>query len=376
MLRQLHSQPAQPGHGHPVVVYLLPVALLFHGASFTHDRVEDVPLTLHHTKGQDARRSYVDQAQPRPGSIPCRNIIHLHKNQAVPNIYDVEMEGFERLKAYDRVECHVVLYPYSRKVSSENIAFYPFEEYVKDVLSQRRSAYAEIQGQFNEIFGLLLGALIAIIFVAFKPQELFSVESVVSVFGAYVIGKELWDDLDRALVRLSRNWRLSYQDSYYRYQLEKHTTLATYSSLAKRRRYGRASLLPEKVDFIKQSNSQTVRMCFNMKDLASFAEPSAHILSIHVDPAVLQDLETEGFMFGVKLSLNRRFLGVQKCFELFQSLDQDSVGCLDQEESWAEGAVFYRRTLTCGRFKYYAHKGLMREESILGEILAASPSFG
>jgi hypothetical protein len=347
MLRQLHSQAAQPGQAHPVVVYLVPVALLFHGAGFLHNRVEDAPLTLHHTKDREARRPNANQAQPRPGSFPCRNIIHLHKNQAVPNIYDVEMEGFERLKAYDRVECHIVLYPYSRKVSSENIAFYPFEEYVKDVLSQRRSAYAEIQGQFNEIFGLLLGALIAVIFVAFKPQELFSVESIVS-----------------------------YQDSYYRYQLEKHTTLATYSSLAKRRRYGKASLLPEKVDFIKQSNSQTVRMCFNMKDLASFAEPSAHILSIHVDPAVLQDLETEGFMFGVKLSLNRRFLGVQKCFELFQSLDQDSVGCLDQEESWAEGAVFYRRTLTCGRFKYYAHKGLMREESILGEILAASPSFG
>ena len=45
--------------------------------------------------------------------------ISLKKNETVPGIYDVEMEGIERLQRYDSVECHIVLYPYSRTITSE-----------------------------------------------------------------------------------------------------------------------------------------------------------------------------------------------------------------------------------------------------------------
>jgi len=228
-------------------------------------------------------------------------------------------------------ECHVVLYPYSRRVTSEAIAFYPFEEYVKDVLSHQRSAYTRIHSPFNEAFGLLLGLMIAVVFAVFKPQDLLSIESIVSVFAAYAIGKDLWDDIDRALVQVSKEWRICFQDNYYRYQAEKPTTLTFYSLLAKRRRYGKSSLLPEQIDFIKQSNSQTLRMCFNTKDLVSLAEPSAHVHSIHIDPPLSEEFEKSGFLFGIKLSFNKSFLGIMKCFELFQSIDKDSIGCLDEE---------------------------------------------
>ena len=66
-------------------------------------------------------------------NIPFQDIIRLRKNEAVPSIYDVSAQGFDRLSVYRQVELHTVLYPYSRQVSSQDIAFYPFEEYVRDV---------------------------------------------------------------------------------------------------------------------------------------------------------------------------------------------------------------------------------------------------
>jgi hypothetical protein len=297
--------------------------------------------------------------------IPFQDIIRLRKNEEVPYIYDVAVEGAERLSGYSQLECHVVLYPYSRQVSSEDIAFYPFEEYVRDVLSRQRSAYAPIERQFNELFGLMLGAAIALVFARLKPTELLSIESIVSVFGAYAIGKELWDDIERALVNVSKNWRLRYQEDYYRYRLEKHTTLTSYSYLGKRRRYGVAAWLPERVDFIKQSNSQTLRMCFDARELRVPPGSSAHIHSIHVDPERLGALEEEGFLFGVKLSLNRRTLGVMRCLELFQSVDGGTRGCLDEEGRWVEGALFYRRTFSLGRFKFYRSSGVVEGARIV-----------
>ena len=297
--------------------------------------------------------------------IPFQDIIRLRRHETVPGIYDVVVEGAERLCTVPQVELHVVLYPYSRRVSSQDIAFFPFEEYVKDVLSQQRSAYAAIRGQFNELFGLFLGVVIALVFARLKPEDLLSIESIVSVFGAYTIGKELWDDIERALVHLTRGWRIRVQDNYYRYRLEKHTTLTAYSLLAKRRRYGRYALLPAKIDFIKQSNSQTLRMCFDTQDLRIPPGPAVHLHSIHVEPQVLDEFERGGFMFGIKMSLNRRFLGITGSLELFQSMDRCARGCLDESGAWVEGGVFYRRTVSLGRVKFYVSKGIAHDRAIV-----------
>jgi hypothetical protein len=297
--------------------------------------------------------------------IPFQNIVTLRRNKTIPNIYDVDVEGFDRLKRYYQVECHVVLYPYSRRVGSHHITFYPFEEYVKDVLSQQRSAYAAISSHFSEVFGLLLGLVIALVFAWLKPQDLLSIESIVSVFGAYAIGKQLWDDIERLLTNVSKNWPIRLQDGYYRYHLEKHTTLTSYSYLAKERRYGQGVLLPEKIDFIKQSNSQTLRMAFNMRDLRVDPGPLAHLHSIHLEPDRVDDFEEGGFMFGVKLSLNKKLLGLTSNLELFQSVDGCTQGCLDEAGEWIENAVFYRRTLTLGRVKWYVSKGIIHDRVLV-----------
>jgi len=87
--------------------------------------------------------------------------------------------------------------------------------------------------------------------------------------------------------------------------------------------------------------------------------------SIHVDSTLLDTFETSGYLFGAKIALGQRLLGVFRSLELFQSLDRGVPGCLDERGEWVAGAVFYRDTLTLGRIKYYARRGLIRDRTIV-----------
>jgi hypothetical protein len=171
-------------------------------------------------------------------------------------------------------------------------------------------------------------------------------------------------------------------------ELEKRTTLTYYSYLAKKQRYGKAMLIPERIDFIKQSNSQTLRMCFDTRDWDTLLtnetigapmptdeqqhkyEPqdptTAHIHSIHVDQELVDELQRAGFMFGVKLSFGRRFLCFFRSIELFQSLNKATIGCLDDTGKWHNDQMFFRNTLSLGRLKLYMNKGLICCRSVLG----------
>lgn len=307
----------------------------------------------------------VPQNRKHPIDIPYNDIVRFRKNEEFPNIYDVELRHAQYLRQFASVECHVVLYPYSRKICSETIKFYPYEEYVKDILTQQKSAYHALKSHFDKMFGIMLGLLITLVFFLFKPDDLFSVESIVSVLGAYFFGKELWGEIERFLIDVSKTWRIRYSENYYAYQLEKHTTLTHYSYFAKKYRYGKASLLPDKIDFIEKSNSQTVRMFFNMKAICAFQDVSNHILSIHVQPELVEAFEREGFLFGVKLSFNKRLLGWTSSLELFQSLHNYTKGCLDHTGNWVDGGIFYRKTLNFGRFKMFLKHGLIDHKSII-----------
>jgi len=297
----------------------------------------------------------------------CEKIIQVHKNQKFPYIYDIELSlaNKDQLKRCQQLECHIVLYPYSRIITSSEFEFTPFEEYISDILSRQKSAYIQIKNSFAKIFGIFLGALITGIFLWLKPADLLSVESIISVFGAYFVGKELWDDIEDFFISLSKNLRLRYQEKYYYYKLEKATTLSLYSYYAKKRRYGTASVLPDRMDFIQKRNSQTIRMLFNMKDFISVDDPTAHILSIRINPQLVDTFEKEGYMLGLKLSFNRRFMGFTRYREVFQSMESDTLGCLDHKGQWYPDAVFYRNTFSVGQLKYFMNKGILNNKSII-----------
>lgn len=290
---------------------------------------------------------------------PLQGLIRLRKNPNFPQIYDVELNNIDALKQYESVEVHLVLYPFSRQITSDAYKFNPFQEYANDISTRRRSLYTRVPRAANSLFGIFLGIAIILFFLVVRPSEVYSLQSIVAILGAYFIGKDLWNDIESALVNLSKDWTLRYQTSYYEYQVEKNTTLTNYSALAREHRYGKASLLPEQMEFISNANSKTIRMRFSRQDLAGFHEQTAHILGMRFEPQVTEEFERAGYMFSVKISLNERALLVRRAHEYFQSLNAGERGCLNFHNEWTLDAALARDTVFLGRLRYLAGKRLI-----------------
>jgi len=298
--------------------------------------------------------------------LSSSNFINFKKNKDIPGLYDIEINHVQEIKKYDSVECHVVLYPYSRRISKDDYTFNPFEEYIKDITKNQKSAYQKIKSPINEFFGIFLGIIILLAFLKYRPNVLISVESIVGIFGAYFIGKDLWDDLEGFLMSISKNWRIKYQDSCYSYKLDKHSTLTQYSHYAKKQRYGKKALIPDRMEFIEHHNSSTARMYFTKEDM-SLAEDNAHLFSISLQPCLVGEFEKQGYLFGVKISLNKKFLFLENGFDLFQSIDKGKKGCLDNSGNWLKDTVHYMRLLRIGRIKLYLEKGFWPNRIIIAD---------
>jgi len=296
---------------------------------------------------------------------PYQDILLLRKDLNSPHVYDVNLANLDEVKRFDSLECHLVLYPYSRKINSSHIFINPFEEYIKDIYSNQRSAYTRINPLSGHLFGFFLGVVILITFWIWKPSELASIESIVAVFGAYIIGKDIWKDLEEILEKLTKTWRLRYRKNSYLYQQEKASTLTNYTYFAKEQRYEMRSLLPEKIDFIELSNSQTVRMFFNLTVFAKRLEKRAHILSVHVDRELRDEFKTLGALFGAKVSFNRSLFGCTKSHEYFQSLNRGFKGCLDSKGQWRDGSLYYRISYSWGRLKYTCRGEIIQHDSLI-----------
>jgi hypothetical protein len=293
------------------------------------------------------------------------NLIHLQNNVDLPHIYDVDLNVVEALTKYSSIECHISFLPYSRMINANHIKFYPYKEYIQDISDNESTVYSRIDLRFNRIFGILLAVIIALLFWAFKPVDLLSVQSIVSVFGAYTIGKEIWSDLEDFLVKITKNWRLSFQPQTYSYSLDRSNTLLQYLSLAEFRRYGKYSLHADKMDFIEQSNSQILKMKFNKRGIRKVADSIVHLFSFHITPDLAMELKKTGYMFGVKISFNKKFLFVTKKHEVFQSIDKKNIGCLDSKNKWVKDGVFYRQTFTLARLKLYWKSEIIRKKKII-----------
>lgn len=292
-----------------------------------------------------------------PPAVTGQPLVRFDGKQAAAGLYDIELWNLDQLKGYSSVDCHLVVYPYGRTVTASHLRVLPYEEYVADIISRQRSVYIRAAERGQYLFGALLALALVAVFVRYRPVELLSLESIVSAFGVYIVGKELWDDIEHAMQHVSSRWKLRYVEGYYPYQLAGRNTLSQYSELAKELRYGRRSLLPERIDSIQQSNSQTVRMRFGSRSLSDYPGQGAHIASLHVDGKESENFRKNGFLFGVKVSLNRRRWGLEKNLEFFQSLDRDRPGCLDGRGSWREGQIFWRRTWRLGKLKFFRDSG-------------------
>lgn len=292
--------------------------------------------------------------------------IRIIPNKNHPQILDIELESFEEWKKYDSLEFHWVVYPYSREVAANHLEFHPFEEYVKDILDNQKSAYTRIQPSAPKRFGIFLGLVAALIVGYFHPEDFMSMEGIVSFFGAYIAGKELWADFDRYLVGFTRNFKLRYIEPYYSFRLEKNTTLAQYSAFAKKHRYEKKNITPEWMDYIEQSNSKTVRLKYeSLNTIDNTPRESLHLLSLHIEPSKIEAMLKEGYLLGVKISLNKRKGFLMKNTELYQSLSKKENGALNLKGEWMPGMFAKRITFTGGRWKFFKDYGKMIEGKII-----------
>jgi len=252
---------------------------------------------------------------------------------------------------YDLLHCHLVIYPFGRKVSSEDIAIHPFSEYSKDISNRRSSVYSEITSSAPQFFGLFLVLiLLGIVFLLPVEETRFQyTEILISLFGVYMIGKDFWNDIERILERITKNWNLKYQDPYYAYEIEKNTTLMRYSNLAKQERYGYATILPERMDYLVASNSSTIRLMFDIDDFRGNKNPRSHIFSIRVSPELMEEFIKYRYMIGIKIALSRSFLGIECGYEMFQSYKDKEAGALDDSSQWIHDTVVCRKFWRIGK---------------------------
>ncbi len=297
--------------------------------------------------------------------IPYEHILNFIRNKKINNIFDVILTNLSKLKKFNSVEISIFVYPINRKLTSKNIKFNPFEEYVSDILGEQKSIYIKISEQFKNFFGLILGFIITLVFYIFKPSELVSIESVISVFGAYLIGKEMWNDIEKAFIRISKNLPVRYEKNNYAYKFEKYSILTYYSYLAKKLRYGKTTLMPEKMNFITQSNSQTVRMFFKTKTIKTLNSKSAHILSVHIDPELIKDFIDDGFMLSVRVTFNKKILWITKSYEFIQSYYNNLTGCLDENGKWIDDAVFFRRLNNFRKINHYIYSKIIDNKRLV-----------
>jgi hypothetical protein len=292
-------------------------------------------------------------------------VVRLAQNSQYRNIFEVSLGNISYLKKFSQVELTLFVYPYSLRTSANSFEFLPYEEYVKDIGLDKHSLYSPFNSFTDKFFGVLLGLFITTMFWLFKPDDLVSIQSVVSILAAYAIGKEFWVDLDNGLQDLTHNWRLSWRERTYRYGREDLGTLQRFWQLARKYRYHGEFMLPTQIDFLHQNNSKAVEMLFSHRDLEKLHESSAKVLTVKFVQPDVRAVQSKGFMFGVKLRLNRGFWGMYQNVELFQSLNDKQLGTVSDEGIWQPGKALMKQTVTVGRIKYYQKDGLLPEVELI-----------
>lgn len=295
-----------------------------------------------------------------------QNIFSLTQNSQYPEIWDVRMHQLPPITQFDSFECHFVIYPYNREIGADDLTIHPFQEYVEDILDNQKSLYTPIHDATDRQFGLTLSLLVMGFVMLIGGNTPFSVEALVSLIGAYIAGKELWIDIERYLLKITKSTRLRYFKGYYAYQFERNTTFTQYSVLARRNRYTHTALVPEQIDYIEQSNSKTVRMYYKTEDIPANTQ-HAHVFSYHIPPEVAQKIVSDGFLWGVKISLNKDTFWGSQHTEWYQSLDNGEAGCLDMMGKWHKDAVFQRKTLTFSKWKFYKSHSVCPKQRLFVE---------
>ncbi len=285
--------------------------------------------------------------------------INLRSNK---NSLDLELSiDSENLNSLHSLGISVFLYPYNRNINSSNFRFLPYEEYTKDIAEGNLSIYNPISSPLDKIFGLSIALTIFGIVALYDFSSVLSIESLVSTFGAYTVGKSFWSDVENLIKKVTQNWIISYRPRTYNYFREDFGTIQRFFKYARYKRYKTDSPLASKMSFVDQSNSKHLELEFASGDLSSGGK-AVRLISIESDLAM-----NNNFMFGAKITINNKFLFIKKSTEYFQCLDDGKLGVVDNQNRWLPKKALSKTTLSLGRIKFY-----LKEKYTSTKVLATS----
>jgi hypothetical protein len=222
-------------------------------------------------------------------------------------------------------------------------------------------------------FGLLLGGAISSFFLIFYPQLLISVESFVSIFAAYTVGKEIWRDLDAFLQDRTQSWRVRWVQQSFYYVLQQFGTFQRFWQLARRKRYGYQLTLPNEIDMISHSNSKTIEMLFKQQSFEKIPFQLMRVLRIVFEStAPVLEFPLKGLII-CRVAVIRKRFGIKNVTEYYQAYDQGKIGSLDLENTWHPGMCLEKRMIILGRLVCYTQSARLTKKQIIdGSMLLST----
>lgn len=255
---------------------------------------------------------------------------------------------------FNQLEIIYFLYPYHKELSADSFKLLPYEEYIKDLSIGNRSSYFLLDNSSSRIFGILVSLFIFVAFALFRPSELFSLQSVVALLGAYLTSREMWIDIDNFLVRISNNWLFSWRPTQFFYERENFGTIQRFWKIARKQRTGSETILASKMDFNSHSNSKTLELLFTNTDLKTAKHKKVIFSTINfTDKKQNKIWNHSAFMFGCKMSLIKKWLLMSFVTEYFQAIEGTKCGATDYQGNWKEGKFLIRNSILLGRLKIY-----------------------
>jgi hypothetical protein len=277
----------------------------------------------------------------------------LEINKLDSSNYAVELKNAKELKHFSEVDIDITVYPYSKLIFSQNFNFSPLNDYWEDINDGQKSVYRKIIPSGSKLFGLGLGALITTFFYIFRPNQLSSIDGIVSLVGIYLVGKEMWTDLNNFLERTSQKYFIRWYPQMYSLEIVTDTTLSNYVRRAREKRFENGLILPAQFDLIKQSNAQTIRLKYQVDSLNKSNLDFNRIALLEIEDNIAKHFNIANSQIGLKITLTKRLLGLSLSNEFFQALDSGKSGSLNKKNKWTEDTVLHRKTFSLGRIKVY-----------------------
>jgi hypothetical protein len=277
---------------------------------------------------------------------------------------EVFLQDVPTLRKYQKIEVTVSYYPYQQISRTQGFHFEPYEDYVSDLADGKRSTYQEKEETSAQVFGLLLGATIFGFFAYFNPALLISVESFVSIFASYTVGKELWRDLDLYLQNTSKSWKVRWIEQTFYYALQQFGTLQRFWQLARFKRFGYTITLPSEIDFISHSSSKTVEMSFEISHFA-LNQQSARVLRILLPAGSKSNLKN-GLVI-IRFGLVESFGVFSHVTEYYQASNKGSIGTLNLADKWFKNKSLQKKFWRIGRLVWFTQEARLTNTQIISQ---------